>query len=208
MSPNSPPLTIASSPLRGTHDHECSDAQQIPLVVEPLLDIVVNVKVEMAIIKQHKQDGRKDANAAPTPPDNDQHLADEPTPILLENLNAEPYIKGRPKTPNPKEGDKRALPLDDRLHTAKGESTKPLAAKTTYSETTDLKSARKISLAHLDVAHKIISNDVKLGIIRRPNETSIWRPPTSLVPKPNNFQSIIELINIAKSQRLVDRKTP
>ena len=183
LPPNSLPHTVASSPQRGTHDHGCSDTQQIPLVVKPVLDIVTDENVEIPIIKQHKQDTHKDANAAPTPPDNDQHLADEPTSILMENPNADLHVNGRPKTPNPKGGDERVLPPDDHLHTSKGESTKPPATKNTYNETTDVNSVRNILQAHLDVARKIIGNDAQLGIIRRPNGTSIWRPPTSLVPR-------------------------
>ena len=62
-------------------------------------------------------------------------------------------------------------------------------------------------MAYSDVANKIISNDAKLGIIRRSNGTSIWRSPTFLAPKPNSFQSIINLINITKSKRRDNHKT-
>ena len=89
-------------------------------MVKPVLDIVTDVNVEIPIIKQHKQDTHKDANAAPTPPDNDQHLADELTSILLENPNADLHVNGRLQTPNPMGGDERVLPPDDHLHTSKG----------------------------------------------------------------------------------------
>ena len=80
-------------------DHECSITQKIPIVVKLVPDIIFDDEADIPIIERHKQDARKDANVAPTPLDNDQHLADEPTFILLENPNAEPYVKGRPKTP-------------------------------------------------------------------------------------------------------------
>ena len=62
-------------------------------------------------------------------------------------------------------------------------------------------------MTYLNVANKVIDNNAKLGIIRRPNGTSIWRSLTFLAPKPNDFQSIINLINITKSKRRDDHKT-
>ena len=89
----------------------------------------------------------------------------------------------------------------------KGEPTKPLATKRTHNESTDVNATKGISLTYLDVANKVIDNNAKLGIIRRPNGTWIWRSPTLLAPKPNGFQSIINLINITKSKRRDDHKT-
>ena len=92
------------------------------------------------------------------------------------------------------------------LHIAKGESTKLLATKDTNDETTGVNATKGISLAHLDVANKVISNNAKLGLVRRPNGTSIRRSPTLLAPKPNGFQSIINLVNLTKSKRRDNHK--
>ena len=144
-------------------------------MVKLVPDIIFDDEADIPIIERHKQDARRDANAAPKPPDNDQHLADEPTFILLENPNAEPYVKGRPKTPNPEEGDEWVFPPNNHPRIAKGELTKPLATENTYDKTTDVNATKGISLTYLDVANKVIDNNAKLGIIRRPNGTLIWR---------------------------------
>ena len=92
----------------------------------------------------------------------------------MENPNTEPYIKGRPKTPNPEEGDEWVFPPNNHPRIAKGELTKPLATENTYDKTTDVNATKGISLAYLDVANKKISDDAKLRIIRRSNGTSEW----------------------------------
>ena len=71
--PDSLPVTVASSPPRVTHEHERSIVQNIPIVVKPVPDIVFDEEADLPTIERHKQDARRDANAAPTPPDNNQH---------------------------------------------------------------------------------------------------------------------------------------
>ena len=153
-SPDSLPPIVTLSPPRGNHDYECSDAQQIPLAIEPVPDVIVNEEVKIPIVEQHKKNARGDVNVEPTLPDSDRHLADESTFILLENPNAEPDIKVRPKTPNPTRGEEWASQTNSHLHIAKGEPTKPHAIKNAYNETTDANATEGIPLAYLDVANK------------------------------------------------------